>query len=220
MNIRLMQKKEIMSLLTGGMLLFAGCSFNRSSNGVPASFNLTESLKQTNKRSLEELDYNDLTYKQAIKYVKTPKQAQDYAEQHIIPNKQKLTSTKSFKEIHSKREVYCVGYSLACAALLSDNGYPSLLLYMFQGNNENAHAVFLYKTKKGYNALGNTPRMNDYASINDLVKSFTDNFGNPIYKYFKVENLDKNYPDNSWIDGNVEIQKQVTYFMDDLIKVK
>ncbi len=183
-----------------------------------------------------------MDYQEAIATVNTPQEVQEYFKEHWQFSQQEVTngyaksininlawtndppSAETFKYNHTRRRGVCLDYALAAAALLSDDGYPPLILFMKQAlpagvapNMEKRHAVFFYRTEQGFTALGDIPKETKYpvSSLEDLVKSFR-NF-NTTFGEFAVVNLDDNYPDRSWISGDIDFQFPV---IEDWEKVK
>ena len=161
----------------------------------------------------EEVDYSKLTWQEAINHVKTPKQAQDYLYKHLDIDFRELmwgfnflginffTKGETFKYNHTKRKGICIDYATAAAALLSDNGYPPLMLHMRCDSKRDMHVVFLYKTKEGFGALGMTPEKPVHKTIDSLVNALGEE-----YEYFSIVNLDDNYKNREWIAGDVDLQ--------------
>jgi hypothetical protein len=160
--------------------------------------------------------YSNMSWQKAIKYVKTPRQVEDYLKRHFsydpeptfyIPGFITIGKQKgeSFKYLHTKRIGSCFNYATVAAALLSDDGYPPLILDMRQ-DEDNGHSVFLYRTKDGYCCIGNgsvdTPQPTISQLIHECEKQFTD--GSKM-KYYNVINLDNEYPNKSWIDGDMNL---------------
>lgn len=163
------------------------------------------------KEEKKDIDYSQLTWKEAIAYVKTPEQVQDYLYKHFEYdfdeyNSYNLwgvfninTKGETFKYNHTRRKGICIDYATAAAALLSDDGYLPLLLNM--RSEDMQHTVFLYRTDEGFGALGDIPEKPMHKTIEDLVKAIS-----PTYKYYSVTNLDDNFNDREWIDGDVDLQ--------------
>jgi len=105
---------------------------------------------------------------------------------------------ESFRVNHQKRRGVCIDFASAAAALVSDEGFPPLVLFM--AGNAGRHAVFLYRSEYGYGCFGNTPSLPIHRTIEDLVRSLGD------FNRFNVVNLDDNYPNKEWIHGNVDLQ--------------
>lgn len=172
----------------------------------------------------QNVDYSKMTWQEAIAYVKTPNQVQDYLIRHFEIDLDELmlgfnlfginffTKGETFKYNHTRKKGICIDYATAAAALLSDDGYPPLLLYLKCEDSMYQHVVFLYKTTEGFGALGITPRNSIYNTLDDLVTSLGEE-----YKYFSVVNLDENFKNREWIDGDIDLQG---YKKDKWTKVK
>lgn len=180
----------------------------------------------------EGIDYSRMSYLQAIAFVHTPKEVQAYFKQHWEFSQQEIANSyarngafpfslsgessdppevETFKHNHLRRKGLCLDYALAAAALLSDDGYPPLILFMRQALPPGAsisemkhHAVFLYRTEQGFDALGNTPRKAKYATLPDVVKSFRT--FDVTFNAYAVINLEDNHPGQEWIHGDLDFQ--------------
>lgn len=90
--------------------------------------------------------YAQLDYKEVIKLIKTPEQTAHYLKTrlHFVD-----TDTYcSFKYIHERGYGLCAEYAFAAAALLSDDGYPELILHMYFLGTNDTHACYIYQDKK------------------------------------------------------------------------
>jgi len=111
---------------------------------------------------------------------------------------------ESFKKNHLDKRGICFDYATSAAALLSDNGYPSLLLSLKGESFFWIHAVFLYRTSSGFGALGNTPMEPLYSSVDLLVKDFKKRYG-ISFKEYSIVDLDKTFKHRKWIDGDKKL---------------
>jgi hypothetical protein len=156
-------------------------------------------------------DYDKLNYEEAIKATKTPQGVQFFLDNYFSYDKNEVTGLslfrsskgESFKENYKKRKGVCLDYATCADALLSDDGYPPLLLEMRDTYSTN-HMVFLYKEGNKFGALGNTEMKPIYNSIESLVKHFYI-YGIQFNEY-AVINLDDKFPNHEWIDGKVDLQ--------------
>jgi len=168
------------------------------------------------------LNFNKLNYKEAIKAVQTPDQVQgdffekyfyfdqDEIKEHVIGPfvVSKRLKGESFKYNYNKKKGVCLDYATCAAALLSDNGYAPLLLSLRDNSSTEGHMVFLFKDKETglFGALGSTPMFGDYFTVKDLVKDFEPKHGWKFDKY-AIINLDDKFPNHEWIDGSVDMQR-------------
>jgi hypothetical protein len=184
------------------------------------SIDIVQPITKKMKKIREPVDYSKLTWQEAIKYVQTPEQAQDYIDRHFS-KEYDVNDIKgeSFKENHFDRNGVCIDKAVSCAALLSDNNYPPLILGLYDKDDVLVpHALFLYKTKDGYGDLGiNATRTGEkYKTIEDLIMFYTlrryaklDDYGSLIipetnFSHYHIINLDENYPNKEWISGNLK----------------
>lgn len=176
------------------LLLNSGCTFWKT---IPPS--LIQPVRSAEKLPNQQIDYSTLSWQEAIKIIQTPEQAQDYLDRYLTTDQNK--KGKFFAEIHHSGKGNCFAYSIAAAALLSDDGYKPNVLHMEASNITAAHAAFLYKTPQGYNALGNLSCCRTvYRTIDDLVKAFANHTGITFDKYF-IADLDLTFPNREWITG-------------------
>lgn len=94
----------------------------------------------------DEPNFERLTYQQVIEKVKTPSEAAYYLKSHLY-YKSPPNGTYSFEYIHRLGYGDCSDYSVAAAALLSDDGYPPLILGLFF-NEYILHACYVYQDEK------------------------------------------------------------------------
>lgn len=175
---------------------------------------MVDNMKPVDDPAKEEknnIDYSQLTWEEAIAYVKTPEQVQDYFYRHFEYDFDEYnsynilgifninTKGETFKYNHTRRRGICIDYATAAAALLSDDGYPPLLLNM--RSEDSQHTVFLYRTNEGLGALEKTSEKPVHKTIDDLVRSIS-----PKYEYYSIVNLDDNFKDREWIDGDIDLQ--------------
>lgn len=188
-----------------------GCmSFHKT---TPLSLVYDYKPKKAYSQEIEQIDYSKLTWQEAIIRVKTPRQAQHYLNTHFEIDFKELmwsfnflginffTKGETFKYNHTRRKGICIDYATAAAALLSDDSYQPLMLHMKCENKRDMHVVFLYKTEEGFGALGTTPEKPMYKTIDELVKSLGEE-----YDIFSIVNLDENYKNREWIDGDIDLQ--------------
>ncbi len=205
-----------------GSLCNSGCSAYKtvSPSMIPV---LTVPIEKLgNKMLSNEVDYRKLTWQEAIEQVKTPVQAQGYLDRHFSFDSDEVgwlnNKGESFKYNHSRAKGNCLDYATIAAALLSDDGYSPLLLVMTDSNT--AHAVYLYRTKEGYGALGNTPISPGNSSVEELVNFFNRSYGSRHDKY-GVVNLDENFTREEWISGEVDLNAGLnTSLLDKWTKLK
>lgn len=94
------------------------------------------------------------SYKKVIKKIKTPEQTAHYLENHLFYWSNGVDTYCSFKYIHERGYGICAEYAFAAAALLKDDGYPSLILEVFFENRQTTHTIFIYNKKGKWGTLG------------------------------------------------------------------
>lgn len=174
-------------------------------------------MPPTKNKAIEDVDYSRMTWQEAMVFVKTPAQAQHYLNSHFSYDIKEASSgfnmiffnigTKgeTFKYNHTRRKGICIDYATVAAALLSDDGYPPLILCLkrIANGRKYAHAVFLYRTGQGFGALSTLPIEPRYKTVEELV---IDYFDYPSYDYYCIVNLDEQYKNREWVDGDVDSQ--------------
>lgn len=125
--------------------------------------------------------YAQFDYKELIKLIKTPEQAAHYLKTYL-----RFVDTntwRSFKYIHQRRTAICAEYAFAAAALLSDNGYPELILHMYFLGTSDTHACYIYQDRKTrkWGTLGVYGESSSGAIFNNLEEAchFIKNSGHP-----------------------------------------
>jgi len=202
-------KKFIIGCLS--IFLFQNCNFYKT---IP--INLAESrmpLIEKNINLNDSIDYNKMTWEESITYIKTPNQAQDYLNRHFSYDS--VGTYESFKKNHLDKKGNCVDYAFGAASLLIDDGFPPIIIG-FKGKSLK-HLIYVYKTEKGFSALGNTPVEKRYPKIMDLIQDFENQYDYHPKKYFII-NLNENFPDTSWINSNKALSKRIGFWNYERIK--
>ncbi len=171
-----------------------------------------QSVLYPKKSKKNSLDFNKLNYEEAIKKVETPGEVQwTFLEDYFnFYYDKKEMSGMSFKEDYTKKKGVCLDYAVCAAALLSDDGYPPLILIMRSQKETKDHGVFLFKDKETgwFGALGNTPLFSEARSVNDLVKAFYSE-QKIFFDEYTIINLDNKFRYKEWINGNVDLQNMM-----------
>ena len=218
-------KRIVTPLLAATLAFLSGCT---TYTAMPPRFIRSASPVHTSTAKTDDkpIDYGTLTWQEAIEYVQSPEQAQDYLDRHFRFDASELkgfdlgifhvgTKGESFKYNHSRAKGVCLDYATSAAALLAGNGYDPLLLLMKGGGEK--HAVYLYRTEEGlYGALGNTPLAPQYDSIESVVVELKVRNKSEFEEYCVVD-LDRNFGRNEWISGDVDLQRSRA---DNWIKLK
>ena len=191
----------------------------------------------------------DIDYKEAIKEINTPEQDILYRDYFLKYNDSvslygiekcvkyqdgRYGYDASFKQTHEKGQGNCFGIAVAMAAMLTDNEYPPLILYLkkpfsdlernfareagnrFMENapNELSHAIYIYQKDGKWGCIGAgslEDREPKYNKLKDMVKSLKVATQPKGYEIDEdkgdhgVVNLDKRYGRENWIDGNVNL---------------
>jgi len=176
--------------------------------------------------------FRDMSYLEAIEYVKTPDQAQNYLDRHLCYgikikgginfsgkdlsphiikeacyNSLGAKNSHTFREIHENGVGLCGEYARAAAALLLDDGYPPQIMKLFREGKKADHEVYLFQAEDGrYAAIGNdTDPGFKYNTIEELVKDI----GYDSYKIYTIGDGSNNL-DQYWITGeNKKMMKKL-----------
>lgn len=111
----------------------------------------------------------------------TPKEVQDWLRTFRYNREEKGETLRSAKRVFELKKAHCLEACLLAAAILEEKGYPPLLLCMDSLDNLN-HAVFIFKTKTGWGAIGRSRepglhgREPRFRTIKALVRSYVDTF--------------------------------------------
>jgi hypothetical protein len=149
--------------------------------------------------TIKNIDYSKLTPDEAIKEISTPAQVNDYFEKHLKQSFERRS--ESFAKTHERGYGFCLDYAIAASALLSDNDYKPNILALEGSILKPGHAVFLYKTSKGYGALGNTSMPAKYPTVDSLIKDL-NRMTKENYSEYALVDIDKTYTRNKWLRGN------------------
>lgn len=138
--------------------------------------------------------YADKSVSELISMVSSPKDAQQYIDDLV--DYRKLNYIPSFHKTEMDKYGDCVAGSVAIAAMLQDNGYPSYLLRVAPSVGE-SHIVFAWQDRStglwrsaginkddflresvyGDSVYAQRPRPVGYASIEDLAKATSKRMG-------------------------------------------
>ena len=145
-----------------------------------------------------------MDYKKVIQKIRTPAEAQWYICHYIIQEGSEADVAKSFRMIHETRKGDCSEGVVAAAALLSDNGYKPLWLFLedSKGEKEN-HGVFLYQKNGKWGTIGINQRDNSPPQYNSLEEiAIKLGYDKCELKELKEANLDIW---TSWIDSSRDL---------------
>ncbi|MBI2124822.1 hypothetical protein HYT92_03450 [Candidatus Pacearchaeota archaeon] len=155
-----------------------------------------------------------MDYKQVIKRIKTPKEAEWYIRNYIIQKDDNADVAKSFRAVHETREGDCSEGVIAAAALLSDNGYPPTWLFLEDSRREKEnHGVFLYQRHGRWGTIGINARDNSlpkYRTLDEIARGL--GYDKCEIKELKKTNLDGWTP---WIDSRRDLYGSGRVLMED-----
>ena len=203
--------KILVIAVLGMFLLPSGCLYYFFKTIPVNNLSYIKKMPPTDTKIIENVDYSKMTAQEVIAFVKTPAQAQHYLSNHFSYDLKEAsgfnmiffnvgTKGESFKHNHAKRKGICIDYAIAAAALLSDDGYPPLLLFLKRPKG--MHVCFLYRTEEGFGAFGTWAIEPRYKTVEELVIDLDY----PKYDYYCVVNLDEQFENRQWIDGDVDLQ--------------
>ena len=151
---------------------------------------------------------------EVIRYVKTPEQARDYlnhlkvplAEEYLKPEYNKRFSSRAkisntFKNVHDSGKAVCLGHALSAAALLKDDGYSPVLMFLDGEGFSANHIVYPYKKNGKLGALGTTSLKPKFDSLSELKNELIKKYPEQKPEKYWIADLDKSFPDEKWIYG-------------------
>lgn len=207
--------------IAGTMFLSQGCSTSEnlsvnSSNPETVSHELTsesykaldiDSIPQSNpvnregrKAEYDSSDYSDMGWKEAIKKVKTPEQAQSYLDKHFDYGEFEVAKRGYFEPFNKNNKDgagACMDYACASAALLGDNGYAPIILNL-KSSQGPSHTEHIYKKDEKYYTIGTKGIDKGYSSVKELASQFNNLQDEYNFVGFYLFNLNKNHGDD-WI---------------------
>jgi len=164
-----------------------------------------------------------LIFKKLSQKYSTPEKVQSFL-RTLKYNRETVAETiRSAYVTYKKREAHCLEACLLAAAILEHQGFPPLLLCLDSSDNLN-HAVFIYKTKTGWGAIGRSRepglhgREPRFRSIRSLALSYADFFvdktGSLIgYHVISLDDIGTNWrfsPRNVWkVDQMIVTKKYI-----------
>jgi hypothetical protein len=167
------------------------------------------------------VDYTSMTWQEAIKFVKTPDQAQDYITRHLTVDVDSDEPVVSFAKNHSLRYGRPTDKANAASALLSDDGYtPNELLLRNASLIGFPTAVYLYRTPSGFGTLG-SPRISPKHEtvdgvVNDITRIAQRNFNFVRFDSWLIADYERTYPDSAWMVGDKFLYNRI-HLLDDLL---
>lgn len=169
----------------------------------------------------KEIDYDSMSLEEVIKYIKTPEQAQHYLnnldvpkaperEEKSVKDKESFfpfsEKSKTFRDVHYSGTANCLGHSIAAAALLKDNGYSPVIMFLeSEGFSEN-HAVYIYKKNNKYGVLGTSSLKPEFDTISEIKEELRERYPENKPRKYWLSDLDKSFPDEEWIYGSKNMQ--------------
>ena len=192
-----------------GLTLFSGCG---SRIVKTISLDEIQQAPQSEAKKEHVEDYSKLDWKEVIKKISTPEEAQYYLNTHFkYENEGRY---ESFKLNHRDGKGVCFDYALAAAAILRDDGYPSTILELTGDSVD--HTIFLYKQGENYHVLGNTPLASGFRDLGVLITILNARQGTNFDSYF-IYDMEANHGAR-WIGGRTFFTKK--YLFRDVSKVK
>lgn len=139
-----------------------------------------------------------MSLKKLSQKLKSPKAVQAYLKTLIYNREETEETVWSASVANDKKMAHCLEASLLSAAILEHHGYPPLILSL-DSKDHLCHAVFVFKTKTGWGAVGKSReiglhgRAPKFKSIRALVWSYFDPFVDQTGRItgFALLNLDE-----------------------------
>jgi hypothetical protein len=201
--------------LAGTLLVTSGCIYKTvNPNTMPP----TVPIRVPTLPIERPINYSKLTPEEATLQVQLPSESQDYLDRHfnnqvewslLFPLLIPIHQYEGFETNHQDKTGICYDYAIGSAALLADNGYPPLMLYLKNKHNF-PHVVHLYREENGlFGAGGNTPMKPVYPTINALVNGLNDKYQNFNFNAYTVFNLDENMKRSEWMENKFNVFKGI-----------
>ncbi len=120
-------------------------------------------------------------FKKLARQYPTPKSIQEFLKTFDYNKETDGATAKSAEIAYLRKMAHCLEGTIIAAAIMEEHGYPPLILSMDSSDNIN-HAVFVFKTKTGWGAIGKSRcpglhgRAPKFRSIRDLAWSYYDPF--------------------------------------------
>lgn len=175
-----MFKRRLNSLLALLVCLFtmgvsASC-IPISKPADPASIEDVQRVSHSQDETHSDFDYERMSYQEAIEAVSNPKGVLDYYKKHLSEDDgENSDKINSFKKIHETRRGMCGDYATAAAALLSDDGYGSTIVYLWDLEVNRRHVIYIYKENGRFGSIGMNKddiREAIYDSVEDIIGEY------------------------------------------------
>jgi hypothetical protein len=159
--------------------------------------------------------FDKMTAEEVIKKVKTPFEAQVYCFWLQARNegrkKRKNFHTDSFyvthqNAINGKYQIDCSELAVAAAALLSDNGYPPLILRTAKTWTSKAHESFILRKKGRFHTIGGLYMMQDHPKGHESVHELVKKQFYPYLDRFSVYDVSDYFKDWKTSKDNVQVK--------------
>ncbi len=184
-------------------------------------------ITRLEKNSKKTPDYRQLTWQEAIAFVQTPEEAQQYCEwlyYNSIRQRNLNDYLYSFRKTHEGGPIDSMTAAYSAAALLRDNNYPSFCLVLSNRSilSSRHHALFLYKYQHKFGSIGinkedyNPPVHESAAALAKEVNARYTKRGHYPLTAYALFDIEKTDPD--FIDGERDMRKTLFLLKHELIE--
>lgn len=161
-------------------------------------------------------DYDEMSYTEVMREIRTPEQAQDYIDRFVKPA-DTIQRNYPFEMVHNSikggnEDVFdCKnGGAYPAAAMLRDNGYKPTALLMCPNpvkERKGGHVVFLYEQNGKFGTVGLKRGMDYRPAVFDSPEAIMEDYnkkgikfeGKP-FRYLSV--IDMNKLTHDWVNGS------------------
>jgi hypothetical protein len=153
----------------------------------------------------------NLFKKLAQKYP-SPKSIQEFLRSFGYNKEIDGATARSAESAYQSKIAHCLEGTIIAAAIMEEHGFPPLILSMDSSDNIN-HAVFVFKTKSGWGAIGKSRcpglhgRAPQFRSIRDLAWSYYDPFIDATGEMTGYILLNLNESGTDWKHSNKNLWK-------------
>jgi hypothetical protein len=128
---------------------------------------------------------------EVVNQVETYEDAKWYLENYLRESDDFKREQFGFCQVHELRKGDCSEYSVAAAALLRDDYFPSGFLTMSGGRAKDKHVVFVYKDNEIFKTLGITSRdkSEGYGSLDEIAQKYNAETGYTRFSLYEMGNI-------------------------------
>jgi len=140
-------------------------------------------------------EFRGMDCEEVVNRIETYEDARWYLGNYLRESDDFKKEQFGFCQVHELRKGDCSEYSVAAAALLGDDYYPSGFLTMSGGMAKDKHVVFVYKDNEIFKTLGITSRdVNGvYGSLEEIAQKYNVETGYTRFSLYEIGNIMNNH---------------------------